>query len=225
MRPKSENKLVLVDFDGTITKNDVGALLFDSFSKEKNKRIVSQWLEGKISSKECLQKECELIEITKKQLKNFALSQKIDENFPDFVDLCKREKKDLVILSDGLDYYIKLILRKYHLDDILFYSNTLRFEGKRLVPEFPYYDQGCGNCGNCKKYHLRNLRRPRQRVVYIGDGLSDKCAIGEADFIFAKNDLKSFCEKEKIDHFEFKDFRDVISIFQNRLLDNQPKIV
>jgi 2-hydroxy-3-keto-5-methylthiopentenyl-1-phosphate phosphatase len=217
MKPRGKNKLVLVDFDGTITKNDVGALLFNSFSKEKSRKIVSEWLKGKISSKECLQKECELIQITKTQLKNFALSQKIDEHFTDFVDLCKRKGVDLVILSDGLDYYIRLILRKYHLENIPFYSNTLRFEGKRPVPEFPYYDQGCGNCGNCKKYHLRNLRRPKQKVVYIGDGLSDKCAIGEADFVFAKNDLKSFCEKEKISYFKFNDFRDVISVFSREM--------
>ena len=223
MKSRSENKLVLVDFDGTITQNDVGALLFNSFSEEKSKKIVSEWLQGKISSKECLQKECELIKITKKELKDFALSQKIDEHFLDFVDLCKREKMNLVILSDGLDYYIKLILSKYHLKDIPFYSNTVRFEGKKLVPDFPYYDKGCGNCGNCKKYHLENLRRPKQKVVYIGDGLSDKCAIGEADFVFAKNDLKSFCEKEKIDYFEFKDFRDVISIFQRELLIDHAK--
>ena len=223
MKTGSENKLVLVDFDGTITQNDVGAALFNTFSKGKNRKIVSKWLQGKISSKECLQKECELIEIAKEELKNFALSQKIDEHFSDFVDLCKWEKMDLAILSDGLDYYIKLILRKCHLDDIPFYSNTVRFEGKKLIPEFPYYDKGCGNCGNCKKHHLENLRRPNQKVVYIGDGLSDKCAIGEADFVFAKNDLKAFCEKEKIDYFEFRDFRDVISVFQDRLLGSRSR--
>lgn len=224
MKPKSENYLVLVDFDGTITENDVGALLFNSLSGEESKRVVSQWMKGEISSKECLERECELIEITRKELKNFALSQKIDEHFLDFVDLCKRERMDLAILSDGLDYYIKLILKKYHLEDIPFYSNTVGFEGRKLIPEFPYYDKGCGNCGNCKKYHLKNLRRAKQKVVYIGDGLSDKCAIAEADFVFAKNDLKTFCQEEKIDYFEFKDFRDVISVFKRKLLELPPKI-
>ncbi len=218
MKPRGKNTLVLVDFDGTITKEDVGALLFNSFSAQKNKKIVSQWLKGKISSKECLQKECELIEITRGEMRDFALRQKIDQHFPDFVDYCKKEKIDLVILSDGLDHYIKLILRKYHLEDIPFYSNTVTFKDKKLIPGFPYYDKGCGNCGNCKKYHLKNLRRPGQKIVYIGDGLSDKCAIGEADLVFAKNDLKSYCEKEKIDHLEFKDFADVISAFPKRLL-------
>lgn len=223
MKKRSDKKLVLIDFDGTITKNDVGALLFNSLSKKKSKKIVSDWIQGKISSKECLEKECELIGITEKRLKKFALSQKIDEHFLGFVDLCKGEKIDLAILSDGLDFYINLILKKYHLEDIPFYSNTVSLKGKKLVPGFPYYNKGCGNCGNCKKYHLMNLRKPGQKVVYIGDGLSDRCAVGEADFVFAKNDLKSFCEKEKIDYFEFKDFEDVISVFQNELAENSAK--
>jgi 2-hydroxy-3-keto-5-methylthiopentenyl-1-phosphate phosphatase len=211
----SKNILVLVDFDGTITQNDVGALLFQTFSGKQNHRLVSLWLKGKISSRECLEKECELIRITKSQLKKFALSQKIDEQFPAFVDLCKREKLKLVILSDGLDFYIKQILRKFGLERLPFRSNIARFDNGKLKPEFPYYDRGCGNCGNCKKYHLTNLKGAKRKVVYIGDGLSDKCAVQEADFVFAKNDLRKFCVKKKIKHYSFRDFSDVIQIFQD----------
>lgn len=214
----SSNKLVLVDFDGTITQKDVGALLFNTFSKNESKKIVRLWLKEKISSKECLERECELINITKLQFKKFALRQNIDEQFPAFVDLCKRERLKLVILSDGLDFYIKLILRKFGLEDILFYSNMLRFENGKLRPDFPYFDRGCGNCGNCKKYHLKNLKAAKQKVVYIGDGLSDKCAVQEADFIFAKNDLRKFCVKEHIKHFPFRSFKDVISTFHKVII-------
>ena len=220
----SKAPLVLVDFDGTITQNDVGALLFDTFSKKESQKIVSFWLKGEISSRECLARECELIKITKSELKKFALSQKIDGKFPDFVDLCKREKLKLVILSDGLDFYIKLILKKFGLEKLPFYSNILRFEGRKLKPEFPYFDQGCGNCGNCKRYHLKNLKERKQKVVYIGDGLSDKCAVREADFVFAKNDLHTFCVKENIKHFPFRNFGDVIRIFRDLFLD-QRKVI
>ncbi len=220
----SRGPLVLVDFDGTITQNDVGALLFDTFSKKESKKIVSLWLKGEISSKECLAKECELIKITKSELKKFALSQKIDEKFGDFVDLCKREKLKLVILSDGLDFYIKLILEKFGLEKLPFYSNILTFEGKKLKPEFPYFDRGCGNCGNCKRYHLKNLRGRKQKVVYIGDGLSDKCVAREADFVFAKNDLRKFCMSENIKHYPFRNFGDVIRIFQKSVLNLSPLV-
>jgi 2-hydroxy-3-keto-5-methylthiopentenyl-1-phosphate phosphatase len=207
--------LVLVDFDGTITQEDVGALLFNTFSGKQSQKIVSLWLKGKISSKVCLERECGLIKITQSELKKFTLSQKIDEQFLTFVDLCNEKQIKLVILSDGLDFYIKLILKKYGLEDLSFYSNILRFENGKLRPDFPYYDRGCGNCGNCKRYHLENLKGAKQKVVYIGDGLSDRCAVQEADFVFAKNDLHKFCVKKKIKHYNFRDFGDVIRIFKD----------
>jgi len=210
--------LVLVDFDGTITRKDVGALLFNTFSGKQSQKIVSLWLKGKISSKVCLERECGLIEITKSELKKFALSQKIDEQFPAFVDLCNEKQIKLVILSDGLDFYIKLILKKYGLEDVSFYSNLLRFENGKLRPDFPYYDRGCGNCGNCKRYHLEKLKGAKQKVVYIGDGFSDRCAVQEADFVFAKNDLRKFCMKESIKHFPFRGFKDVIRIFHKSII-------
>lgn len=217
----SKPPLVLVDFDGTITKNDVGALLFKTFSKKESQKIVSSWLRGEINSQECLQRECELLRISRPELKKFALSQKIDGKFPAFVDLCNREKIRLVILSDGLDFYIKLILKKYRLGKLPFYSNLLGFEGRKLKPEFPYFDRGCGRCGNCKRYHLKNLKRPNQKVVYIGDGLSDRCAVTEADFVFAKNDLRRFCEEESIKHYPFHNFGDVVQTFRERILTRQ----
>jgi 2,3-diketo-5-methylthio-1-phosphopentane phosphatase len=215
----SEPPLVLVDFDGTIAQNDVGALLFKTFSKEDSRKIVSLWLRGEINSKECLQRECELIRISRSELRKFALSQKIDGKFPAFVDLCNREKMSLAILSDGLDFYIELILKKHGLGKLPFYSNLLRFEGRKLNPEFPYFDRGCGRCGNCKRFHLKNLKRPNQKVVYIGDGLSDKCAVTEADLVFAKDDLRRFCKRENIKHYPFHNFGDIIKTFRHSILD------
>jgi 2,3-diketo-5-methylthio-1-phosphopentane phosphatase len=215
----TSDTIVLVDFDGTITQKDVGALLFNTYSKNESQKIVSLWLRGEINSKECLERECKLIRITPTELRNFALMQKIDTQFPVFVDLCKREKLQLVILSDGLDFYIKLILEKYGLDEIPFYSNRLRFENGVMHPEFPFFERGCGNCGNCKKYHLKSLKNNAGRVVYIGDGLSDKCAVKEAEIVFAKNDLREFCIKENIPCFSYTDFGDIIGIFKDVILN------
>lgn len=204
--------LVLVDFDGTVTQNDVGALLFETFAPGHHQKIVSLWLEGRISSRECLERLCRSVKISEGELKKFVLSQKIDEKFPAFVDLCKCRNLKLVILSDGLDYYIRLILNDFGLEELPFFSNVLRLEDERLLPEFPYFEQGCGKCGNCKRFHLKNLKTEGQKVVYIGDGLSDRCAVTEADIVFAKNDLSEFCRNEGIRHHVFRDFRDVSRI-------------
>ena len=216
---KTSGTTVLVDFDGTITQQDVGALLFNTYSRNESQKIVSLWLKGEISSRECLERECKLIKITPSELRNFALMQKIDAQFPAFVDLCKREQLELVILSDGLDFYIKLILEKYGLDEIPFYSNLLEFENEDLDLKFPYFDRGCGACGNCKSYHLKNLKSKSGRVVYIGDGLSDRCAVKEAEIVFAKHDLREFCIKENIRHFSYTNFGDIIGVFKDVILN------
>jgi 2-hydroxy-3-keto-5-methylthiopentenyl-1-phosphate phosphatase len=205
--------LILVDFDGTITQKDVGAALFNTYSKNESQKIVSRWIKGEIGSRECLERECQLIKITEAELKKFVLRQKIDVKFPAFVDYCKRENHGLVILSDGLDLYIKLILEKYGLSEVPFYSNVLNFNNGKLSLEFPFFEKGCGNCGNCKKYHLRRLKGKTQKVIYIGDGLSDKCAVSEADFVFAKDDLREFCIKSNIKSYSYRNFSDILRIF------------
>jgi 2-hydroxy-3-keto-5-methylthiopentenyl-1-phosphate phosphatase len=220
---ETKDFLVLVDFDGTVTQNDVGALLFDTYAPKHHRQIVSLWLDRKISSKECMERLCRLVKISEFDLKKFVISQKIDDKFPDFVDLCKCRSIKLVILSDGLDYYIRLILGKFGLEELPFFSNVLKFENTRLIPEFPYFDLGCGNCGNCKKNHLISLRSKGQKVIYIGDGLSDRCAVTEADIVFAKKDLRKFCQKEGIRHYPFKDFGDISRGLQ-KLLDDQRKV-
>ena len=46
-------------------------------------------------------------------------------------------------------------------------------------------------------------------LVYIGDGISDRCPVRYADVIFAKRSLIVYCQKENITYHEFKDFNDV----------------
>jgi 2,3-diketo-5-methylthio-1-phosphopentane phosphatase len=157
--------------------------------------------------------------VSEPDVRKFALSQEIDDNFSGFVDLCKCRDFGLAILSDGLDYYIRLILNKFGLGRLSFFSNVLRFRDGKLAPEFPYFDRGCGKCGNCKRFHLKNLRGKDQKVVYIGDGLSDRCAVTEANVVFAKNDLSAFCRREGIRHHRFRDFGDVSEMLLQLLKD------
>ena len=46
-------------------------------------------------------------------------------------------------------------------------------------------------------------------TVIIGDGNSDKDTVEYCDFIFAKDDLLKYCERERITFFPFKNFVDV----------------
>ena len=204
------NYHIYTDFDGTIALNDVGDTLFSNFSGVKWREPIEKWEKGLISSRECLTLECEMCRITKRELEDFSDIQKIDPHFIDFVSLCYDYEIPVTILSDGLDFYINRILQNNGLSHIPVFSNHLEFVGmNRIKPVFPYFGKGCPNCANCKGYHLQKKAENNIHIVFIGDGLSDRCALDYADIIFAKDALKQYCLDNNVAFHEFDSFFDV----------------
>jgi 2,3-diketo-5-methylthio-1-phosphopentane phosphatase len=205
---------IFVDFDGTITKKDVGEILFLQFGNaEKAKEIVQDWIDRKINSRESWRLLCRTIEkLDKNEFDRFIDSQEIDESFKTFVDYCNADKHEIRIVSDGLDYYIDRILNRNGLSFVERFSNKLAFDDNGgFYPEFPYTDEECDRCANCKRNHIINYSGDEDYTVYIGDGYSDLCPAQYCDFIFAKGSLLRYCEINRITYFPFENFIDVIN--------------
>jgi len=212
---------ILCDFDGTVARDDVGNLLFQKFADaERSRSVIRKWKEGLISSRECLEREAKLAHVSHEALDGCIEQRKLDPYFKDFVDFCTRRKYDLLIISDGLDYYIDAMLMKYGLGFIEFRANHLVLAGDRIAGvEFPWYDpEICPLCGNCKKRHVLEHRDAGRFTIYVGNGLSDRCASGHADLVFAKGELLDHCRQEKIDCLPWRTFRDVERDLTTRLL-------
>ena len=75
---------------------------------------------------------------------------------------------------------------------------------------FPFFDEHFKSSANCKRNHIINCSGDDDYTVFIGNGNSDKNAAEFCDFIFAKNELLKFCEKERITYFPFNNFADVV---------------
>lgn len=213
---------ILCDFDGTVAEDDVGNLLFDKFSTDGGARqFVEKWERGEISSRECLEREAEMARANKDQLNSFVLERRLDPYFKDFHDFAKKRGMEVVIISDGLDYYIESMLLRNGLGEIDIHANRLRLEEDNLRIDFPHYNLlGCEDCACCKTHHLFRYRENGYFIVYVGDGLSDCCPCTSADMVFAKGSLLDFCQKAGIDHIEFRNFRDVEREVLQRLVLN-----
>jgi len=202
---------IVCDFDGTVAGEDVGNLLFRTFTPDgRASEVVAQWKQGLMSSRECLERECAMARVSKEELDLFIQRRSLDPYFKDFWDFAKKSGMEMVILSDGLDYYIEKMLVRNGVADVEFYANKLRLSDHTMEVEFPYYDLlDCKDCGNCKKYHLERYREKGYFIIYVGDGLSDRCPSESADLVFAKGDLLLHCRRKGIEHVEFRNFRDV----------------
>ena len=61
-----KNVAVLCDFDGTVASDDVGNLLFRTFGRLGDAvAVVEKWKRGEISSRECLEKEFALLDVSR----------------------------------------------------------------------------------------------------------------------------------------------------------------
>jgi len=204
---------IFLDFDGTITKNDVGEEIFRKFVDEKIvSKIVDNLLTDRISSRECWESLCESALITdKNEFDEFILSQEIEPTLHRFAKYCEANSFDLFILSDGFDYYIEKILKRENLDHLKVFSNKLILDDNgKLIPSFPYYNADCRSSANCKRNHIIENSGEDDYTIFIGDGNSDNDAIQYVDFIFAKDDLLKFCEVQRITYFPFRNFDDVV---------------
>ena len=205
---------IFLDFDGTITRNDVGEEIFRKFFDEKIvSKIVGDLLADRISSRECWESLCESALINdKKKFDNFILSQEIEPTLNRFVEYCEANSFEIFILSDGFDYYIDKILKRENLSRLKVFSNKLLLnDDGKLIPYFPYYNADCRSSANCKRNHIIENSGEDDYTIFIGDGNSDNDAIQYVDFIFAKDDLLKFCEIHRITYFPFKNFDDVIT--------------
>ncbi len=209
---------VFADFDGTITSEDVGEAIFKRFGRtERVNRIIEDLLSDKISSRQCWDELCSSVDIvSKNELDEFVDKIELDPAFKEFVKFCSVNQLELIILSDGFDYYIDRLFNKSGLTGLEYYSNKLFVdENGTLKAEYPYYDSDSPTSANCKKNHIINNSSDNDYTIYIGDGNSDKEAAQFCDFIFAKNGLLKFCSTEKISFYPFKNFSDV----QNKLTE------
>lgn len=187
------------DFDGTITKEDTLNKFLQLYAFPEWIDVENQWIEGKIGSKECIEKQMKMFPpIDDKLINDFVNSIEIDETFPDFLEYLKSENIDFYIVSDGFDLFIEKILEKYNLKNIKIYSNKLKLKNGKFETEFPNFNPNCKRqSGVCKCNALKKNKIVTKRVMYAGDGLSDFCVSNKVDILFAKGSLLEYCKNTK----------------------------
>lgn len=202
------DKVIFVDFDGTITKEDTCQVMVENFAKDGWQEIDKLWQEKKISTRDCANRTFQLFEATLDNIEELLESIEIDAYFPQFLAMCRQKNYPLYILSDGYDFIIEKILAKYNLV-IPYYANKLIYDGQFQI-ECPHHNESCGSCGTCKSGLMNQLQEKNQKTIYIGDGSSDTCPATKADIVFAKGSLYKFCLANNVEAIHYDNFGDIL---------------
>lgn len=205
-------KIIVSDFDGTITKKDTLSKFLEDYANPRWLDIENDWRDGLFGSQECLTRQFALVpNLSPALVEEFLNTIEIDEGFVHFSNRAREKNIPVLILSDGLDYFINRILERYNLDYINVITNHAYFnEYGKFIIEFPNDSSKCTNkAGTCKCKVVNNLKKIYKTVCYIGDGASDFCVSKSADILFAKSGLVEHCKKNHIKHIEYKNYKNI----------------
>jgi 2-hydroxy-3-keto-5-methylthiopentenyl-1-phosphate phosphatase len=115
--------LVQCDFDGTITEEDISFLLLDAFAQGDWRRLLRDYKEHKISVGEFNSRAFAMVKADKhKLLEALQGGVKVRAGFHDLVTYCLEKGLRLVIVSNGLDFYIRAVLENLGLGDVEVYA-------------------------------------------------------------------------------------------------------
>jgi 2-hydroxy-3-keto-5-methylthiopentenyl-1-phosphate phosphatase len=203
---------IFCDFDGTISTVDIGSNLFDRFG-DRNEQDEARLLAGELTIRDYWCKLAGGIRtpMSHEALDDYLRSIPIDPGFHELLAFARDENIPFTVASDGLDLYIDRYLALHGSDGLDLWCNhaELGADGTMTV-SFPNAAEGCECfCAACKRNVVLLRAHPDERIVYIGDGISDFCPAEHADIIFAKEQLAAYCNEHRLPHYPFKTLSDV----------------
>lgn len=183
---------LLIDYDGTIAQTDVSDQIMAGFVNADWESHVAAYDAGIVGSRRLMAWEATLITADPAALRARAAAQPHDPGFAAFAEAARAASIPVEVVSDGFGFFIEPALAALGVPWIPVITAETRFTPDGVTMAFPNGNADCFLCGTCKRNRVRAHQAAGRRVVFIGDGESDRFAAGYADLVFAKRSLLRF---------------------------------
>jgi 2-hydroxy-3-keto-5-methylthiopentenyl-1-phosphate phosphatase len=207
--PPEKATILQCDFDGTIAVEDVSFMLLDAFATGDWRKVYEEYRAGKITVGEFNFRVFGMVKASKQEMLKYVKEHaKIREGLKELARACEEKGIRLVIVSNGLDFYIEQILKDAGLEHVESHASRTIFtqnglEVAYIGPSGDVMDEGF------KEAYTRLYLEQGCRVIYAGDGFSDATAAKLANKIFAIDGLLKYCREANIPCTTFEKLSDI----------------
>jgi 2-hydroxy-3-keto-5-methylthiopentenyl-1-phosphate phosphatase len=202
--------LVQCDFDGTITEEDISFFLLDAFAQADWRRLLREYKEHKISVGEFNTRAFAMVKADRHTLLEALKGEvKVRAGFRELVNYCLKKGFRLVIVSNGLDFYIRAVLKDLELRNIEMHAAQASFHPEGMKVQYVGPD-GKRLEDGFKEAYTRSFLKLGYRVIYVGNGDSDIAPTKYAHYVFATGDLLAYCRENNLKYKPFETFTDVV---------------
>jgi len=203
--------LIQCDFDGTITENDASFLILDAFVKEDWRKLFAEYKQNKISIGYFNTTAFGMIKASEQILLNIIKGKvRIRPGLHQLVDYCQKQSFKVVIVSNGLDFYIRSILRDMGLENLEVHAAETHFQPEGLKVQYIGPD-GTQLDNDFKVAFTRLFLNQGYRVIYVGNGTSDFQAARLAHHVFARDGLLACCQETNLKCEPFDNLNNIVS--------------
>ncbi len=203
--------IAFFDFDGTITSEETfyGSMLRLNPKALEKERLA--FIDGEVELREGLLRIFSGTPSEKYSLiEDYIKGVPLRDGFRELLLYLKSQNIPVVVISGGIKQLIEIALAPYRelITDI--YSVCLDISGEhmRLVSE---YDDG----EELMSKTIVMDRYAYECAIGVGDGITDVKMAKKSTLVFARDDLKTICEKEHLPYLAWDDFFDVLEALKD----------
>ena len=202
--------LVQCDFDGTVTEEDISFFILDAFAQGDWRRLLREYKEHSISVGEFNTKAFAMVKDDKPTLLE-VLKGKVEvrTGLHELVNYCLKKGFRFVIVSNGLDFYIKAVLKDLGLENIEVHAAQASFHPEGMKVQYVGPDGERLEDG-FKEAYMKSFLKLGYRVIYMGNGDSDVAPVKYAHHVFATGELLAYCRENNLKYKPFENFIDVV---------------
>ncbi len=200
---------VVVDFDGTITVEDMLEVIGRRHAPEALAAAEQALVAGEIDLDECIRREFAPIRAEHDQIVAEMLAEaEVRAGFAEFVRAAEAAGDSVVVISSGFEELIRPVLNAAGVGDLEVIAHDVRFSPQGSTVTLRDGPR-CERCSERCKRPLVARRADWSAVAYVGDGWSDRCASLAAERRFARDGLARYLDTEGAAYTRFETFHDV----------------
>jgi 2-hydroxy-3-keto-5-methylthiopentenyl-1-phosphate phosphatase len=211
LTPGNSNRLIFQsDFDGTITVEDISFLLLDKYARGDWRSILDDYKSSRITVGDFNKRAFSLVSENQNVLENYVLANyQLRQGFKELTEYCSKNGIRFVITSNGLDFYIRAILKHLNLESLEVFSARTVFGNRHLETEYYGPDGNVINDG-FKEAFSRHFIKSGYDIIYAGNGASDAPAAVLAKHAFATESLTGKLDEMGRDYYSFENLHEII---------------
>jgi 2,3-diketo-5-methylthio-1-phosphopentane phosphatase len=208
-----QRKLLVTDFDGTLTAKDFYYLVVNRFAPEGLQEYWNGYTSGRLTHFEALAGIFSRVRAEESAMLELLSRSELQPNLASYLQRLDAAGWDVVVASAGCEWYIRRILGAAGVE-LPIHANPGRFEpSSGLIMELPLDSKYlCHKNGIDKAAIVQEARAAGRLVAFAGDGYPDAPAakLVEPRYRFARANLQETLQREGLAFHRFEKWADVV---------------